>query len=159
MGEKQGQLAIELDDIKKDSRNRRGARIAIAAERLAVRFTFDEKELPARYRKASSTAEPKQLQKDSQQELRFKAHVEKWTQLIETMLGKIDQQQAWRFIGLSPKVDSTIRQLTDCSDFCDFTDYLILRRDVENCSADELGGLAALSVAFQREIEKSLPAR
>ena len=92
-------------------------------------------------------------------ELRFKANVGKWTQLIETMLAKIDQRQAWRFVNLSPRINSTMRQLTDCSDFCDFTDYLILRRDVENCSADELGGLAALCVAFQREIEKSLPAR
>ena len=72
----------------------------------------------------------------------------------EVMLTKIDNVQAWRFINLSPEIGPTVRRVTDCRDFLDFTDYLILRRDKENCGADELGNLALLSVAFQREIER-----
>ena len=49
-----------------------------------------------------------------------------------------------------------ITKLTQNKDFSDFIDYFILRRDTERCDSDELGGLALLSVAFQREIEKRL---
>ena len=58
---------------------------------------------------------------------------------------------------LAPQIDGDITKVTDNADFCDFIDYLILRRDKENCDADELGGLAQLSTAFQREVEKRLP--
>lgn len=75
---------------------------------------------------------------------------------METMLAKLDHGQAWRFIDLSPKCEEGMVKLTDCRDFCDFTDYLILRRDKEQCDADELGGLAQLSVVFQRQLEKQI---
>lgn len=75
---------------------------------------------------------------------------------METMISKIDQAQAWRFIHLLPDIDGATTELTENKDFCDFMDYLILRRDIERCGTDELGGLALLSVSIQREIEKRL---
>lgn len=140
------------------------SRIELAAHRLAVDFTEDAN-LPTRFRKTSSTKSkkikrnavgPKTPKKDSKVEQRFRTNVGLWRQLIETMIGKIGAEQTWRFVDLSPKVDSTVHILTDCRDFCDFMDYLMLRRDKEDCSDDELGSLTMLSVAFQREIERRI---
>lgn len=155
MEKTQDHSGIQSGSIQKDSRNSADGdtKVTIAAQRLAIRFTEDA-DLPVRYRNASSAASSSKVKKDSEVELRFKADVKKWTQLIETMLATIDNRQAWRFINLSPEIDPTVRQLIDCKDFCDFVDYLILRRDKEKCSVDELGGLAMLSVAFQHKIEK-----
>ena len=104
------------------------ARVAIAAHRLAVDFT-EEASLPVRFRKSSSSAQPRKIKEDSNVEKRFRANVMSWTQLIETMLAKISNRLAWSFIDLSPEIPPTVRKLTDCKDFCDFVDYLILRRD------------------------------
>lgn len=131
--------------------------IEIAAHRLAVQFTEDEL-LPTRYRKTADSDQRKRKPKqDSEVEKRFRANVQAWRNLIETMLDKLQPAQAWRFINLAPEVDGDLAKVTDNGDFCDFIDYLILRRDKENCDADELGGLAQLSTAFQREVEKRLP--
>jgi hypothetical protein len=130
--------------------------IAIAAHRLAVQFTEDQL-LPTRYRKtADSDQRKRKSKKDSGVDKRFRANVQTWRTLIETMLGKLQAAQAWRFINLAPQVDTDLAKVTDNADLCDFIDYLILRRDKENCNADELGGLAQLSTAFQREVEKQL---
>lgn len=131
--------------------------IEIAAYRLAVQFTEDEL-LPTRYRKTADSDQRKRKPKQGTEvERRFRAYVHAWRTMIETMLGKLQAAQAWRFINLAPQVDGDLAKVTDNADFCDFIDYLILRRDKENCDADELGGLAQLSTAFQREVEKRLP--
>lgn len=131
--------------------------IEIAAYRLAIQFTEDQL-LPTRYRKTSDSDQRKRKPKqDSEVEKRFRDNVQAWRKLIETMLSKLEAAQAWRFINLAPQVDGDIVKVTDNADFCDFIDYLILRRDKEDCDADELGGLAQLSTAFQREVVKRLP--
>lgn len=131
-------------------------RINLASHRLAVVFAEEDK-LPSRYRRSAIRGQKKQRGRtDSGIDKRFRANVQAWKVLIEVMLAKIDDEQAWRFINLSPKMDGTIRIVTENSDFVDFMDYLILRRDIEQCDADELGGLAQLSTAFQRQIEKTL---
>jgi hypothetical protein len=129
-------------------------RILLAAHRLAVYFT-EEDELPARYRKRKP-ARPRKIKEDAVLEKRFRANVKSWTELIETMLSKIDNRQAWRFIDLAPEVPATARKLVDCKDFCDFVDYLILRRDKEEACPEEVGGLAWLLMPFQRKIEERL---
>jgi len=130
-------------------------KVVIAAHRLAVDFT-EEANLPVRFRKLPPSAKSRKIKEDSEVEKRFRANVMSWTQLIETLLAKISNRPAWRFIDLSPEIHPTVRTVTDCKDFCDFVDYLILRRDTEKCGADELGGLAMLLTAFQREIEKRI---
>lgn len=133
-------------------------RIDFAAHKLAVHFT-EETDLPARYRRLTDPSRKKaKVKEGSEIEKRFKANVESWGRLIHTMLVKIDESQAWRFINLSPQFDGTISRVTENKDFCDFVDYLILRRDQEQCGPDELGGLALLSVAFQQQVERRLQA-
>jgi len=133
-------------------------RVELASYRLAVDFTEDD-QLPVRYRKRADSAQKKRKgKKDSEVEKRFRGNVKSWRVLIETMLAKLKHDQAWRFISLSPQMDETITKVTDSTDFCDFIDYMVLRRDKQKCDADELGNLATLSVAFQREIEKHIQA-
>ena len=129
-------------------------RIKAAALRLAVRLT-EEIELPARYKQSSKpSTKPRRIKKDAEIEERFQANVKCWEELIGIMLSKINNQQAWRFIDVAPEVIPEVQKLTDCKDFQDFIDYLILRRDKEECGTDELGNLAMLSVVFQRQIEE-----
>jgi hypothetical protein len=131
-------------------------RVAVAAHRLAVRFT-DDADLPARYRRRSGLSlKIPRVKEDSDIEKRFKATVESWRKLIETMTARLDQGQAWRLINLRPESVGTIDKVTDSQDFCEFVEYMILRRDKELCGPDELGGLALLSVEFQREVEKRI---
>ena len=131
-------------------------RVNLASHRVAVEFTEDD-QLPARYRKRSdSTQKIRKAKEDSDVEKRFRANVQAWRTLIDTMLTKLDNDQAWRFINLCPQLDGPVKSVADNGDFCAFIDYLILRRDKENCSSDELGGLAQLSLALQREVEKRI---
>lgn len=131
-------------------------KVNLASHRLAVQFTEDD-QLPARYRKRmDSTQKIRKAKEDSAVEKRFRANVQAWRTLIETMFAKLDNDQAWRFINLRPQFDEPIKSVADNGGFCAFIDYLILRRDRENCDSDELGGLAQLSVAFQRKVEKRI---
>ncbi len=129
-------------------------RITVAVHRLTVYFA-DEDDLPARYRKNPS-AKPRKVKDDALIEQRFRANVKSWTELVDIMLAKIDTDQAWRFIDLSPEISPAVRKLTDCKDFRDFLDYLALRRDKEECCPDELGGLSWLLSSFQRRIEERI---
>lgn len=131
--------------------------IDLEAHRLAIYFT-DSAELPTRLRKRSESGKQKKKTKkrDSEVEKRFKKNVQEWRSLIETMLERLPLEQAWRFIRLAPRIDKDAARLTDNPDFHDLMEYLILRRDKEECGAAELGCLAQLSTAFQREIERHL---
>ncbi|NLE39329.1 MAG: hypothetical protein GX621_15015 [Pirellulaceae bacterium] len=134
-------------------------RIAVAAHRLTVYFT-EEADLPTRYKKLKSLKHTRvrKVKEDAVLEKRFRTNVQSWTRLIETMLSKIDHEQAWRFLDVSPDVSPTTQTLTDCKDFCDFVDYLALRRDREQCCSDELGGLTWLLMPLQRRIEEQIRA-
>lgn len=125
--------------------------IDIAAYRLAISFS-DDSDIPTRFKKKSEKL--MKINPESDIEKRFQENVAHWKRLIITMLNKLDKSLAWRFINTLPKADTEFISVVDNKDFCDFMDYLILRRDKENCYADELGRLAMLSGAFQRELEK-----
>ena len=127
--------------------------IDIAAYRLAISFS-DDSDIPMRFKKKSE--KQMKINPESDIEKRFQENVAHWHRLIVTMLDKLHKSLAWRFINTSPKADKEFTSVADNKDFCDFLDYLILRRDKENCDADELGRLAMLSGAFQRELEKSI---
>ena len=130
--------------------------VDMAAHRLAIAFS-EESDIPVRFRrKPPSSGKSKAINSDSDIETRFRENVSQWKELIDTMMAKLDNDMAWRFINLSPRVAGKLKSVTDCQDFCDFMDYLSLRRGQEHCGVSELGGLALLTVAFQREIEKKL---
>jgi hypothetical protein len=128
--------------------------IAAAAVKLVLRFT-EEEDLPVRFRhQGESPRRRRKVKEDSACEKRFRSEIEFWKRLVETMLSKIDSEQAWRLINLSPGIDESITMLTRNGDFRDFMDHLILRRDTERCDSSELGGLALMLNVIQREIEK-----
>ena len=132
-------------------------RVDTAAHRLAVMFT-DEAELPARFRKSPQPGTAQRINEDSEVERRFRATVKSWTQLIETLLARVEAGQAWRFIQISPDLPDVCPRLSACPDYCDLSDYVARRRDRERCDTDELGNLASLLTAFQREVEKRISA-
>lgn len=130
--------------------------IAAAAVKLVLRFT-EEEDLPVRFRhQGESPRRRRKVKEDSACEIRFRSEIEFWKRLVETMLSKLDSEQAWRLINLSPEIDESITMLTSNGDFRDFMDYLILRRDTERCDSSELGGLALMLNVIQREIEKKI---
>ena len=128
-------------------------KVSLAAHRLTIYFSQDD-DLPARYRRKPTKTN--RVKEDSKLEKAFKERVKSWSALIDTMLSKIDDGQAWRFVNLAPEVPPTAHGLTECKDFCDFVDYLILRRDKEDAGPDEVGGLAQLLTPFQRKIEERI---
>ena len=125
------------------------------AEELTLKFA-DDSDIPTRFKKNSSN-KPTKTNLDTKIEFRFRDHVDAWTLLINSILKQIkDKDQAWRFIRVRPLIESSAKSLIDCKDFLDFTDYLIRRRDKENCDDDELGRLCMLQTAFQKEVERKL---
>lgn len=130
--------------------------IKTAAIKLAILFS-EESNIPSRFKTKNKDSEKKQkYNQDSSIEKKFQKEINEWEENIRTMMSKIDNDIAWRFINLKPKVNNEINRLSDSKEFSVFNDYLVLRRDIENCSSNELGRLAMLSVAFQREIEKNI---
>lgn len=128
-------------------------RIDLAATKLALAFA-DEINIPARFK--NKTDKKSKQKSDSSVEIRFKKDVEQWKSVIKTMLNKVDGKLAWRFINITPSIDQPSKSVAYQKDFSDFIDYLVLRRDEENSSHEQLGRLAALSGEFQKELEKQL---
>jgi hypothetical protein len=127
--------------------------INIAAHSLAIGLS-DESEIPSRYKK---NTKQRRISADSTIEKSFQENVQQWRNVIQNILNQQNgEDMAWRFINISPMIGTNVTKLTDCEDFIMFTDYLVLRRDDENCSPDELGRLTMLLGAFQREIERVL---
>lgn len=132
-------------------------RARLAAQEWAIRYS-DDKDLPARFRKKTHRpARRGQHESEQAVEERFQENVNYWQELIGGMLAALSAPLAWRFINCSPRIAEETNSVTQCDDFCQFVDYLILRRDAECCDADELGRLALLLGSFQKEIEKHLP--
>lgn len=87
---------------------------------------------------------------------RFLKHVLAWIETIQAILDNIeDEQQAWRFITLSPAVGPEAK-VTECKDFLDFTDFLDERRSANNSTPDEIGGLCMLHTEFQNVIQRTI---
>jgi hypothetical protein len=95
------------------------------------------------------------INKNSKVEKRFQRNVRIWKSVIETMLQKISNEKAWRFIRIAPKIEPRLNSVTLSQDFIDFTKYVILRRNIEQCNCDELGFLCMLYTEFQRKLEQS----
>lgn len=129
-------------------------RITTIANQLALKFT-DELDIPGRF-KTDSKSERKKSNPNAKVEQRFRKKVEDWKSLINIMLSKVDNEKAWRFILISPKIEDNLESVSKSQDFLDFLDYLIIRRDIENCDSDELGYLCMLHFEFQREIERKI---
>ncbi len=130
--------------------------IEIAAHDLAVHLS-DENEIPTRFRKKEENKEKRQKHNpNSLIEKNFRENVTHWKEVISVMLQILENDQAWRFVKLSPEIKPDITSCTQHPEFRAFHKYLTRRRNLDNCDAEELGRLAMLSVAFQRKIEEDL---
>lgn len=130
--------------------------LSITATQLAIKFS-DEMDIPSRFKKKQNNKkESNKTNLNSHTEQNFRERIQAWLAIIETLLSKVDNSMAWRYITIKPKMESGITSVTRCQDFSDFTDYFILRRDRENCSDIEVGLLAMLYTEFQREIERKM---
>ena len=131
-------------------------KIIISANRLNLLFS-EEADIPTRLKKSTNNSLKNQkINTESSIEKRFQENVNHWLRIIRIMLDKIDNSTAWRFINIQPMVLPNTNRVVDCKDFCDFLDYLVLRRDKENCDDDELGRLAQWSTYFQYKIEDQI---
>ena len=122
------------------------------AHQLVLMFK-DDADIPERFKKNGNNKTQK-FKKDSLVEKRFNKHISNWISTIETIIRvNKNEDQAWRFISLNPKIEQTTNKVTECQDFLDFTDLLIQRRDIDDCHYIELGNLCELHTKFQKEIE------
>jgi hypothetical protein len=128
--------------------------IEVISSRLAVMFS-DDSDIPNRFKKNNKNKEKKDIQ-NSKLEQCFQKNVKNWESVIKTILLKVDDKQAWRFILLNPSIEPELTSVADAQDFIDFTDYFVLRRDIEQCDSEELGLLSVLYSEFQRKIEQTI---
>jgi DNA polymerase-3 subunit epsilon len=128
------------------------SRLTNVAIKLALLFS-EEKDTPLQYRKKQKQ---QKTSDDSQLMLRFKKNVSIWEGVISKILTKNESKIAWRFVNIDPLIKQPIDSASSNQDFISFTDYLILRRDIENCGANELGRLIQLYSKFQQKIEKDI---
>lgn len=129
--------------------------IQIVVNQLTLKFSEDS-DIPSRFKKDKPKKEDRKTNLNTMIESRFQENIKEWTRIVEIMLTKIENKQALRFITLKPNIEDEIPNSAYSQDFSDFTDYLILRRDKENCDYKELGNLTMLHTEFQREIDKQI---
>ncbi len=122
------------------------------AELLTFRFT-NENELPNRKKKNASKAKPNM---NSLAEIQYKESFNNWKTVINNMRKGLPSDTFQRIAGLQPSVLPNTTHVTQVQDFNDFTDYFILRRDIQNCEDLELGLLSLLHTQFQKEIQRRI---
>jgi DNA polymerase-3 subunit epsilon len=142
-----------MNELFKSEYSEKISTIEIAAIQLSLSF-LEEKDIPYQYKQTKKRSQ--KVKRDSMVQVRFKEHVNDWNNTISNILKNIDSEQAWRFINLKPKAIENIKSVTEHQDFNDFTDYFILRRDIQSCDYAEIGCLAQLHTSFQKEIEKTI---
>ena len=128
-------------------------RIITIANQLALKYS-EVSDIPSRFKTEENKKKSIKKIFNSSIENRFQENVSGWKTVIESMLSILDTEKAWRFILLKPTIEEGIKNAVYSKDFIDFTDYVIIRRDNEDCSDKELGFLALLHTEFQKEINE-----
>lgn len=129
-----------------ESRNR------ILAIQLATAFS-EKNKIPAKYRGGKSR---KTDDKDPRIEIDFEKFISSWLITVESLFENLDIETAFRFISVTPTITGDETKFTECEEFIFFFDYLVKRRDIDNCTDDELGCLSMLLSALQQEIEEQI---
>jgi NAD-dependent DNA ligase len=123
------------------------------AIKYATQFT-NESELPIQC-KNGRIDELLTKKNKNKRESAFVKKISSWKETINTLLTKFDKEKSWRFIRVEPlKQPESLKSAAYHPDFIDFTDYMILRRDTENCGDDELCNLSLMHTEFQKQIEE-----
>ena len=142
-----------MPDLIENRNLERLSEIETTAIKLAIIFS-EEKDIPSKYKKNKKNS--KKAKSDTLVQTRFDNNVKAWMETISRILKNIETNLAWRFITINPKIIKGLDYVAEHDDFIEFTNYLTLRRDVHICDNIELGCLAQLHTAFQREIEKEI---
>jgi hypothetical protein len=124
--------------------------------KLAINYA-DSLDIPIRFREKKSENE-KKINFNTQIERNFQEKVNDWEKTLTILLQNVETDLAWSFINNKPQKENNIKSAAYHSQFKIFTDYLILRRDKENCENGELSCLALLHTSFQKEIDDQLKA-
>lgn len=95
----------------------------------------------------------KELKRVSKPEQQYLDSVESWKTTITFMLDTLGDDQTIEYLSLVPHPIPGINTVAQHPGFTALNDYLILRRDVHNCPAEELGNLAMLLTTYQRNIK------
>lgn len=98
----------------------------------------------------------KELKRVSKPEQQYLDSVESWKTTITFMLDTLGDNQTIEYLSLVPHSIPGINTVAQHPGFTALNDYLILRRDVHNCPAEELGNLAMLLTTYQRNIKLNL---
>jgi len=129
------------------------SRNQILAVKLAIAFS-EEGEIPAKYKKRKRRT-PKQEDKTNI-ETAFEVKVDNWMATVTNIFEKFSVDDGFRFVTITPRINDEDKEVSLCEDFQALNSYLEQRRDIENCSDEELGCLAMLLTAFQKEAERIL---
>jgi len=149
-------LPLRFKEKKVEEDNSKANSNTLIKKPFPDKVKVEASDLPLLFKEKKTVEEKAKPNFNTLIEKRFQEKVKIWEKTITTMLKKHDNKKAWRYLNLKPLSQTNIKSAAYHSDFIEFTDYLILRRDIENCDSDELGCLASLHTAFQREIEKTL---
>ncbi len=124
----------------------------IDIHRLSIYYATvfsDPTEVPARFRGS------KRKTKDDTKILNeFKKKIRNWELTLTNISDHFNLEEAERIIKISPKREQNLTTVVEACDFNIINDYLILRRDIENCGDGELGCLALLADTIQKVIEE-----
>jgi hypothetical protein len=119
--------------------------------KLAIKYC-DSSEIPRRFKEKKSESD-KKINLNTQIEINFQLRVNDWENTLTLLLEKMDTNLAWIFIYQKPTKEPEIKSAAYHREFKLFTDYLILRRDKENCDDGELACLSMLHTSFQKQID------
>lgn len=125
------------------------------AELLTIRLS-NENELPNRLKSDSTKSKVNQ---NSAAEILFRQKVDLWKSIINNMRDRIPRELIIKIVSLNPNVEENVTQVTQVKDYLDFTNYFILKRDVEKCGDEEVGLLSFLHTQFQKVIENRISGR
>ena len=98
----------------------------------------------------------KDLKRVSKPEQQYLESFESRKTTITFMLNTLGDDQTIEYLSLLPHPIPRITTVAQHPGFTALNDYLILRRDVHNCPAEELGNLAMLLTTYQRNIKLNL---
>ncbi|WP_425391426.1 hypothetical protein [Ekhidna sp.] len=122
------------------------------ATQLALGYA-DESDIPTRFKKRTN----KKYDPDSNIEIRFQEQIDRWEEVVNSILNHVaDPDQALRFINSNPIIEDGTQSVTMNKDFLDFLDFLIQRRNINECGSSELGSLCMLHGTMQKKIETEI---
>ena len=127
------------------------SQIKTVSIKLAIKYS-DSAEIPTRF-KEKKNENDKKINLKTQIERNFQIRVADWENTLTILLQKLDSNLAWSFIYQKPTKEVNFKSAAYHIEFKLFVDYLILRRDKENCDDGELACLSLLLSSFQKVID------